>query len=70
MVKYGMAIMLGCDLVRELPIQKRLPWEPGPHLDSLPPEVYRMIIGDLQIEEVSKCRITRSFIVDCITIWI
>lgn len=25
-----------------------------PHLDSLPPEVYHMIIGDLRIEEVSK----------------
>lgn len=23
-----------------------------PHLDSLPPEVYHMIIGDLRIEEV------------------
>lgn len=25
-----------------------------PHRDSLPPEVYHMIIGDLRIEEVSK----------------
>lgn len=25
-----------------------------PHLDSLPPEVYHMSIGDLRIEEVSK----------------